>query len=299
MKRYLPIFLTLLAFCLANLLGNAFLSQGMIRTYGLSQNSDLLILGHSHIMLALNKDILEKELDIKVSKYTREGVNVEERFLMAQQYLNRPHSGKLKCVIIGVDPYLFTRGGLSQNSYINFYPFIEDKGIDTYVRDNSSSQEYWKIKLLPLCRYSDTALNSAISGWLRQSGASHKYGIVDIGRVKKEISAGQYRHIFRDAKMEVIFQKTIEAFTQRGIKVILLNTPLIDLYNALEPDAHKDVMSFYEQCARSNNLIEYWDYSRFIEDDYTLFRDPIHLNRNGQTKVSQAIAQRLEKEHIF
>ena len=270
-----------------------------MRTYGLTQNSEMLILGHSHVMLALNKDILEEKLNILVSKYTREGVNVEERYLMAQQYLNSPHSRNLKCVIIGVDPYLFNSGGLSQNSYINFYPFMGDTIIDSYVRKNSTPEEYWKVKLLPLCRYSDAAINSALSGWLKRSGASKKYGIVDISRVKKEIAIGKYRRIFRNAKMETFLQMTIESFTKRGIKVILVNTPLLDLYNNLEPEAHQSVASFYAKCALDSPLVEYWDYSRFFETDYLLFRDPIHLNRNGQMKFSEEIARRIRIDEFL
>lgn len=270
-----------------------------MKNYGLTQNAELLILGHSHIMLALNKDIIEKHLKIKVSKYAREGVNIEERYLMAQQYLNSPHSINLKSVIIGVDPYLFTRGGLSQNSYINFYPFIGDNLIDGYVRKNTTLPEYLKIKMLPLCRYNDAALNSALSGWLRKSGASYKYGIVDIERVKKEIANGKYRPIRRDAKMEEVFQQTIEAFTQRGVRVILLNTPILNLYNELEPQAHQAINDFYEQCAKNNNLVEYWDYSRSLETEYKYFRDPIHLNRDGQTQLSKSLVQRFENEHYF
>ena len=271
----------------------------MMRNYGLVQDSELLILGHSHVMLALNKDILEKELGIRVSKYTREGVNVEERFLMAEQYLNVNHFGKLKCVIIGVDPYLFSRGGLSANSYVNFYPFLGDDKIESYIRENSTALEYWKIKLLPLCRYNDTALNSALSGWLKHSGASRKYGVVDAERVKREIADGKYRHILRDAQMEAVFQKTIELFTNRGIQVILLNTPLLDLYNVLEPEEHRAIDDFYSHCAQDNKLVHYWNYSRSIEKEYSLFRDPIHLNRNGQTHLSQAISKRLVDEHVF
>jgi len=299
MKKYLIVIGFVLAFICLNILGNKFLSTGMKRNYGLTQASDLLILGHSHIMLALNKDILEQELQIKVSKYTREGVNIEERFLMARQYLNSGHAYNLKCIIIGVDPYLFTRGGLSQNSYINFYPFLGDSEIEKYVRQHSDTSEYWKIKLLPLCRYNDTALNSSLSGWLKPSGASRKFGIVDVERVKNEIAAGNYRPILQDSQMEEVFNNTISEFTQCGIRVILLNTPLIDLYNQLEPQAHQRIANFYNQCAAENPLVEYWDYSRFIETEYTLFRDPIHLNRHGQLRLSNEIAKQLKNGHYF
>ena len=299
MKHYPLIFVAILVFAIANYLGNILLAMGVMRNYGLVQDSNMLILGHSHIMLALNKDILGKELNVPVSKYTREGVNIEERFLMAQQYLNSPHSGKLKCVIIGVDPYLFNRGGLSQNSYVNFYPFLGDTVIDSYIRKNSTPLEYWKVKSLPLCRYSDSTINSAISGWFKKNGASNKYGVVDITRVKKEIAIGKYRPILRDAKMEAVFQKTIDCFTQRKIRVILLNAPLLDLYNNLEPEAHKELDSIFTQCANTNALVEYWDYSRAFEHDYSLFRDPIHLNRNGQMKLSNEVAKRLKMEHYF
>lgn len=295
MRNWINLAAAVLLFIGGNVLFASFLSAGMRRTYGLSKDSELLILGHSHIMLALNAGVLERGLKVSVSKYTREGVTVAERKLMAEQYLAEHKAGKLRLVVYGVDPYLFNSAGLSENSCINFYPMFDDPVIAPYIRKNTTHGEYCKLLLLPLCRFHDAAVNAGISGWFRTGRGSFKTGRVDLGKVRYDIRQGKVRRITIQPESLRLFRKTIRLFTERGIRVILLNTPILDLYNALEPEAHVEVDAVFRDTAR-DPLAEYWDLNPIYEHDYELFRDPIHLNRGGQTRVSEFLAEKLRHE---
>lgn len=44
------------------------------------------------MMMGVDRDKLEKGLKCKISKYTRTGVSLPERYLMTQQYLNSKYS---------------------------------------------------------------------------------------------------------------------------------------------------------------------------------------------------------------
>ena len=65
-----------------------FLLNGINKYYGLGENSEIGIVGHSHLMLGIDKESVEKELGVKVSKYTREGADVVDRKIMIQQLLH-------------------------------------------------------------------------------------------------------------------------------------------------------------------------------------------------------------------
>ena len=65
-----------------------FLLKGIDRFYGLKSDADVLMIGHSHLMLAVDKVALEESSGLKVAKYTREGVNMADSRVMAEQYFN-------------------------------------------------------------------------------------------------------------------------------------------------------------------------------------------------------------------
>lgn len=293
-NRY-NLLLALALFIAGNAAFSALLYAGMRRTYGLSKDAEVLILGHSHVMLALDAAMMEKNLHLPISKYTREGVTVSERKLMAEQYLAEHTSGKLRTVIYGVDPYLFNSAGLSENSYVNFYPMLGDPIIAQYLKRQMPRTEYCQQLLLPLCRYQDTTLYSGLAGWVRSNGASFKTGQVDLNRTRHEIAMGNFRKIQIQRESLEIFRQTLRMFTDRGIRVILLNTPIIDLYNRLEPDAHAEVEAIY-RAAADDPLVEYWDLNAEYERKYELFRDPIHLNRQGQAAITQAVIAKWHHE---
>jgi hypothetical protein len=116
MKNYQYIILFVLFFILFNWAGGKILLIGIERFYGLKQHAGILLLGHSHLMLATDKNALEQGAGMKVSKYTIEGVDVHNRYIMAKQYIDSQYSDSLKIVLYGVDPYTFVKGGLSKNA---------------------------------------------------------------------------------------------------------------------------------------------------------------------------------------
>ncbi|MDO4528684.1 MAG: SGNH/GDSL hydrolase family protein, partial [bacterium] len=101
---------------------SGFLRMGMERYYGIGQNADILIIGHSHMMKTCNKDSLEKGLNMKIAKYCREGVLVQQRHAMVQHYLSKENGHAAPYVLYGVDPLMFRDvSALSHNLHKIFY----------------------------------------------------------------------------------------------------------------------------------------------------------------------------------
>ena len=256
----------------------------------------MLIVGHSHIMLATDKERMEKELGIKVSKYTREGVNVGDRKMMVKQYLDSPYSDSLKVCLYGVDLCTFTGDGLSQNSFKLFYPFMDNKDISKYIHQQASFDDYWLHKFVRTNRYNDDGLkNSSISGWLHE-WKNRKTGQVDIEVYKKRLAAGDERHIQMNEELINAFCETIEMLNARGVKVILINTPTLDLLNNFEPEKYAMVMLWFNNYAKNNNMVEFWDFNPEFSSRHDLMYDRLHLNVKGQQIVTTAIIKRLKSK---
>lgn len=264
------------------------LNKGIDNYFGLNQHSQVLLIGHSHLMLATDKERLENGIHKKVSKYCREGVNVSDRYVMIKQYLESPFSDSLQYVFYGVDQFMFTGAGLSKNSYKLFYPFMDADVMNQYIRDHAEDKyDYWSHKAIRSTRYSDALINSAIRGW-RNDWSNYKSGELNLKLLQKEIVAGKQRKIEFEKELITVFEETLHLLTQRNIRVILVNTPIAQPLNEYEPNKYRQIITYFED-KTSHPLIEYWDYNTEYADQYQLFFDPIHLNPIGQKTITDQI----------
>ncbi|MBR5851234.1 MAG: SGNH/GDSL hydrolase family protein [Bacteroidaceae bacterium] len=271
-----------------------FMKHGIDEMYGLNQYADVLLIGHSHLMLATDKQQMENDLGMKVSKYTREGVNVSDRKIMIQQILDSGYGDSLKIVLYGVDLCTFTGEGLSANSYKLFYPFIDDKNIGNYIRQQGGAKDYWLHKLVRTSRYSDDGFkNGAFRGWLH-NWSNLKSGTVDIEAYKRRLQNGDERHIQMNPELIAEFKESIGMLTERGITVALVNTPTLDLLNNFEADKYDMIVEWFQTYADERLLVEYWDFNPEYSSQHELFYDRLHLNSIGQKVISKEITQSLK-----
>lgn len=289
MKKVCTLIGCIILFVSIDFIGSAILKKGLDRYFGLNQNSSVLLLGHSHLMLATDKERLEKELGCLVSKYCREGVDVTSRYMMLQHYLSLPEKDSLKCVFYGVDQYMFNPTGLSDNVYKLFYPFMDEPVISDYIYGQTDVKDYWHHKLIRLSRYNDALINSSLRGWM-SDWSNYKLGVVDMDKVRQNMnSSHQLRPIVFDADLCAVFEATLDILVNRNIDVVLINTPIIKEYNEADPASYHKVIEYFQQLEKSSEKIHYWDFNIEFSDHYDLFFDPIHLNRKGQEVITNRI----------
>jgi hypothetical protein len=296
-KLVIILLITVVAFIITDNIINKVMMKGVNNYYGLNQSPQILLIGHSHLMLATDKTKLETGLGMKVSKYCREGVNVTDKKTMVEHFLNSGKADSLKYVLYGVDLATFTGDGLSRNSYKLFYPFIDDMYVNEYVKGNSDITDYWLHKLMKTTRFNDDGLkNSAVRGWL-DNWDNFKNNIIDIETYKKQLANGDERSIQMNDMLIRQFKETVNMITDIGVKVILINTPTLDLLNQYEPDKYADIISWYTCFAAENELVEFWDFNPQYSSDHSIFSDRIHLNRHGQQVITGEIINHLKSQN--
>lgn len=281
----------ILLFFLADNLFHVFLESGLHKYYGLKEPSKIALVGHSHLMLAVNKSELEIKLGQKISKYTSEGVNVSDRKLMIEYLLKL--NPKTKVLIYGVDAWMFTGEGLSKNSYKLFLPFMDDPIVQNEIMASAPKQEYWQKRFIKTSRYSETSINSALRGQL-SNWSNYKMGSVDTIQLKKNIKNGSFRKINSDSENKKIFEETMAYLVQRKVKVILVYVPTISYYNHAEPRKFKIELEYFKRIADAHKDIEYFEYLKNWESNFKFFFDPIHLNPEGQAAFTQSFSQDLK-----
>ena len=302
MNKYIKyIFFFIVFFFAINLIGGRFLLSGLNRFYGLNQKSDILLIGHSHLMLSVNKDQLEQGTGLMVSKYTREGVNVLDRYYMIKQFLDSKNSDSLKVVFYGVDQFVFVQSGLSMNSHKLFYPFIAESSIEQFIKENENRKlDYYKYKFFPLTRYSDILINASLRGW-RNDFANYKSGNIDVESYKQYMrnKDNQFdRDLQIDSELFAYFEKSVNLITEKGIKVILVNTPIIDILNNSDPAAYESVIQIYKDYAASHELVDYWDFNPDFSNNFSIFYDPIHLNAGGQEIITSEVISKINNMNL-
>lgn len=289
LKITILIVLLVIVFFIIDNCVNSLMMKGVNNYYGLNQNSKILLIGHSHLMLSVDKEKLEKELGMKVSKYCREGVNVSDRKVMVDHFLNSGHADSLEYMLYGVDLATFTKEGLSYNSYKLFYPFMDNENIDKYIKSQGANFDYILHKLIKTTRFSNDGLkNSALRG-LFSNWDNFKTNVIDIKEYREWQLKGNERHIMMNEQLIEEFKETIKSVTDMGIKVILVNTPTVDLLNQYEPYKYSEVMRWFKEYANGDELIYFLDFNPKYESKYNIFSDRIHLNKTGQQIITDEI----------
>lgn len=288
------LFVALIAFVVIDNIINMTMMKGVNRYYGLDQNPEILLIGHSHLMLATDKEKLEAETGMKVSKYCREGVNVTDKKAMVTHFLSTDHADSIKYVFYGVDLATFTGDGLSQNSYKLFYPFIDEPTVSAYIKEHASISDYWLHRLVKSTRFNDDGLkNSAARGWM-DNWSNLKTNTIDVEAYRLRLSNGDERRIQMNPKLIKQFDETISMLTERGVKVILVNTPTLDLLNQFEPEKYSTIMNWYYEYASKRALVEFWDFNPTYESDYSIFSDRLHLNKKGQQLITEELINKIQ-----
>lgn len=271
---------------------NYFLLNGLYKYYGLYTDNEIALVGHSHLMLGIDKVKMEKEFNVKVSKYTREGVNIVERDLMIDQLLKS--NQQLELVVYAVDAWMFTGEGLSENSYKQFYPFMGEKTINDYVFENATFGDFWQHQIIKSSRYNEGLVSGSFRGYLK-SWDNLKVGILDTVALNFDIKKGDFRKIVSTKENRKIFENTLKKITQKNMKIILLYVPTSSIYNNAEVGKFNSEITYFKNIESKFSNIKFLDYNELYSANADLFYDRIHLNPEGQKLVTASFIEYLKK----
>lgn len=270
-------------------------TYGIKKFYGLNQHSEILLMGHSHLMLATDKEQMENDLNMQISKFCREGADVNDRYIMSKMYIESPYSDQLKYVLYGVDLCTFTGGGLSENSYKLFYPFIGSDVMENYIRQQASPSEFALNKVVNLYRFNDDVTKNAAIRGLRGDWSNKKHNVMDIEAYKQRLKNHDERDIQMTPELIDMFKKTVELFTKRGVKVILVHTPTLDLLNDYQPKEFSKICKWYEDFAAADTMVDYWDFNPEFSHRHEFFNDRLHVNAEGQKEITKSIGEKFKE----
>ncbi len=267
------------------------LKNGMDHYYGMDEQAEVLCIGHSHTVLGIDAERLERKLNVPVAKYATAGANTLDRLWMLRQFTEEHPT--VKTVVYDVDPRLFDSEGLSSASYTLFLPYIGNDDIAKYIQQEATWQEYYTSRLVRTARFRDQTINIALRGLLGKI-ENKKNSLIRIEDYTNYLEREKKRKIRINPESLQCFQNSIDYLTKKGIKVILVFLPVIDLLNDIDPINQDRVVSIFMKAATDNTNVYFLNYNQDYQHDYKLFYDLRHLNKEGNIIVSDRLIMDLQ-----
>lgn len=107
----------------------------------------------------------------------------------------------------------------------------------------------------------------------------------------------------RDIEFNPILQNELEMcikeLTQRGIRVLLINTPIVYKLTQSQNEKYKKILDYYQNLEKKFDLVDFINYSPKYEHNFSLFFDPIHLNKYGQNIITQLVIEDIKKRNLL
>ena len=286
---FLRLVVFLLIFFAIDLVTSSFMLNGLNKFYGFNGKPAILINGSSMSLSGFNKSEIEKQLQTRVAIYAKEGVGVEDRHAMLQQFFSN-RSQAVKTVIYELNPLLFSKTLTAANVYTIFYPFMDNKAIDKYIKNRAPAKEYFAHKFFRSSRFDALTINLAVKGYMDKyenfktnaiDPATAYFTTKDAGKVKVEMSPEKLS----------VFEQSLKLVKENNARVVLVMMPIYYQKRAtFDSSSYQKLDSYFRQLSGAGTNISYLDLNKpEITRNALLYSDVLHLNRDGQNSVTAAI----------
>lgn len=272
---------------------------GLNRYFGLNTNAEILLNGSSMFLAGFNKLKIESATDKRVAFYSRNGVSLEDRSTMLQHYFNKS-SQKTEIVVFEVNPLLFSKRFTAANVYKLFLPFMDDPAIDHFVKSRTTTKDYLVRKIIRTSRYDIDLFSLSVKGWM-SIYENKKTEILDANALEGLKGKVNSVPVELDSEKVVLFKKTIQWAARNSEKIILVNMPIFEAkMKTFKAEEYQFFMSFLNEYTHSHPNLYFLDLNqKQIVSDPDLFSDPLHVNVEGQKKVSDAFVQFLFSNNLI
>lgn len=288
------LFAFLLLFLIIDFATSKLMLGGLNKFYGFDKAPAILINGSSMSLSGFHKTEIEKQVNQKVAVYAKEGVGVEDRYAMLQQFFSDKHSS-IQTVIYEINPQLFSDKLTAANVYTIFYPFMDNNAIDEYIYKRATRFEYYVHKYFRSARFDVLSINFVLKGYMNNYDNFKTNTINPETAYFTKEECGKKKVEFNKDKVAV-FEKTIQLLQDNNTKIVLVMMPIYYQKQAtFDSISYNQLGDYYKKFTESKKNISFLDLNtNDIAHNALFFADVLHLNRDGQKKVTEAVVNFLK-----
>ncbi len=291
-KRFL---ILIVLFILFDFLISIVLINGLNNYFGFSENPEILINGSSMAMSGFNRKDIENYTGMKIASYNHEGVSIIDRYAMIRHFFQMYPEG-VKTVVYEVNPVLFSNIKTAENIYTIFYPYMDDKTIDKYIKERTSIKEYYINKIIRAKRFDSRLIRLIIMGYLGKSD-NLKTNTLDTATLLPLITKKGMIEIAFEKMNEELFEKTMDIISSNHANIILVMMPMYHIkLNTFRKEDYNKLCKYFKDYCSARKDIEFLDLNQdslIYNPNY--FSDPLHFNVYGQRQITHMICSHLIK----
>lgn len=278
---------------------------------------DTVFIGSSNILWAVDTNILESASNKKVGMLALAGGNIEFRYYVLKEYLEKNKHQLPERIVIHTDKFVLSKSRYSGESYKSVQGYYHQGLLQEYLSDKwksegnknyllkrifktytINSQSFFILARLmdkiPFTNFLGLALFTPI-----YAETNKNYPPKNLDKesaLKIEKWANEYKKLEHtpkiDKEYEDVFYKMINLANSYNVNVILLETPVFN-FDSTSNDGFDDVRKLFVNA--QNDKIRYLRLEpEFFESNFSLYFDASHLNINGRIAYTQKLATQLK-----
>lgn len=274
------------------------LIKGLNKNYGFGKHPDILINGSSMSLSGFNKNEIEKSTGKSIATYSHEGVSVIDRYAMIKHFFHLYPKG-IQTVVYEINPILLSNVSSAENVYTLFYPYMDDKTIDNYIKERAGAREYYINKIIRTKRFDARLIRSIIMGYLGKYENIKTNSLDSPSLLPLIAKKGMIEIALKNTNIEV-FESTMNLIRSHNADIILVMMPMYYIkLNTFHNDDYKKLCMYLEDYCSSREDIKFLDLNQdSIIYNASYFSDPLHFNVYGQEQITNIVSAYLigEKE---
>lgn len=269
------------------------LLNGLNKYYGINRRPDILINGSSMAMSGFNRSEIENLTKENVALYSHEGVSVYDREAMISHFYHMFPEG-VKAVIYEVSPVMFSNIKTAENVYTIFYPYMDDKAIDRYIKEKAGISEYYIHKIIRTKRFDSRLIPNVIKGYLGKYD-NLKTNTLDPEALLPLIDQQDKKAVIMAESSIEVFENTIDMIRAHNSDVVLVMMPMYFIkYRTFNAEGYEKLCDYFEEYCSTRKGVEFLDLNQdSIIFNAKYFSDELHFNVYGQRCITDIISSYL------
>jgi hypothetical protein len=266
------------------------LLNGLNKYYGINQNPDILINGSSISMSGFNKTDLENATKKRIANFSHEGVSVEERYAMIDYFFHEDPNC-VKTVIYEVNPVIFSGTEIAENIYTIFYPYLDNKYVDSLVKERASRKDYYVNKIIRTKRFNSRIMRLIVRGYTGNY-ENIKVNVLDTASLSSLREQEGNVFVYMETSKIEAFKKSMDLISSHNASIIIVMMPMYWLkLNSFDHAGLEKLKKYFDTYSQSGTNIMFLDLNvDSLNKNPDLFSDPIHFNVYGQRQITNIIS---------
>lgn len=285
----------ILLFFFLDFILSVLLLNGLNKYYGFDKHPDILVNGSSMSISGFNRTEIERSTGMRVASYSHEGVSVTDRNAMIKHFFHMYPEG-IKTVIYEINPILLSDVSSAKNVYTLFYPNMDDKAIDMYIKERAGTREYITHKIVRTTRFDGRLIPTIAMGYLGKY-ENLKTNTMDTVPLLPLLTKQGLTEIRLEKNNIEVFENTMDLIISKNSDIILVMMPMYYMkLNTFRSSDYNALCKYLEEFSTSREGISFINLNKdSLTHNAGFFSDQLHFNVYGQRLITDIISSQLLK----